>query len=72
MTNIQNICNKVAEFHHLIDQHKPAVIGVTESWCDSMVTDIELVTLCIAKMLEKVVELYCIFMSHCLLLPFKV
>ena len=42
MTNIQSIRNKVAEFHHLIDQHKPAVIDITESWCDSMATDTEL------------------------------
>ena len=26
----------------MIDQHKPAIIGVTESWCDSMITDAEI------------------------------
>ena len=42
LTNIQSICNKVSGFQHLIDLHKPAIIGVTESWCDSMITDAEI------------------------------
>ena len=42
LTNIQSIRNKVSEFQHLIDLHKPAIIGVTESWCDSMITDAEI------------------------------
>ena len=32
LTNTQSIRNKLAELQHLIDQYKPAVIGVTESW----------------------------------------
>ena len=42
MTNIQSIHNKVAEFQHLIDQHKPVIIGITEPWCDSMIIDAEI------------------------------
>ena len=26
----------------MIDQHKSAIIGITESWCDSMITDTEI------------------------------
>ena len=42
LTNIRSIRNEVAEFQHLIDQHKPAIIGVTQSWCDSKITDAEI------------------------------
>ena len=42
LINIQSICNKVAEFQYLIDKHKPDIIGVTESWCDSKITDAEI------------------------------
>ena len=42
LTNIQSIRNKVAEFQQLIHQHKPVIIGVTESWCDSTISDIEI------------------------------
>ena len=40
--NIQSIRNKLAELQHLINQHKPAVIGITESWCDSTISDAEI------------------------------
>ena len=42
LTNIQSIRNKVAEFQQLIHLHKLVVIGVTESWCDSMISDVEI------------------------------
>ena len=42
LTNIQSIRNKVAEFQQLIHQHKPVIIDITESWCDSTISDIEI------------------------------
>lgn len=42
LINIQSIRNKVAEFQQLIDQHKPVIITVTESWCDNTISDVDI------------------------------
>ena len=41
-TNLQSIMNKRAELQATIDELKPEIIGITESWCNKTIVDAEI------------------------------
>ena len=41
-TNLQSIMNKRAELQATIDEIKPEIIGITESWCNKTIVDAEI------------------------------
>ena len=42
LTNARSIMNKLAELQNYIDQCRPLIIGITETWCTNSFSDAEL------------------------------
>ena len=42
MTNARSILNKFNELQSLVAQHRPSIIGITESWLDDNICDSEI------------------------------
>ena len=42
LTNARSVMNNIAELQDYTDQHKPHIIGITETWCTDLVGDAEL------------------------------
>ena len=42
LTNARSIMNKLAELQNYIDQYRPLIIGITETWCTNSISDAEL------------------------------
>ena len=42
LTNARSIMNKLTELQNYMDQYRPLITGITETWCANSISDAEL------------------------------